>query len=119
MPVIRNPLNAIPLKPDNVESKIDDDGCIHLKMTPPLGPFKRKIAKWMRHEYSAKMTLDEYGSFFYSLVDGHKTLSFIVDAMAKKLGKSQKEMAPIVVTFTKSLMTRNMLALLIPDTDIG
>jgi hypothetical protein len=113
-PVISNPLAVVPLKPDNVEVKKDSQGLIHLKMTPPLKPFKRKVAKWLRYEYSAKLELDEYGTFFYSLVDGEQTLSSIVDAMAQKLGKSRKETAMNVVAFTKSLMTRNMLVLMVP-----
>jgi len=113
-PVISNPLAVVPLKPGNVEVKKDKQGLIYLKMTPPLKPFKRKVAEWLRYEYSAKVELDEVGSLYYSLVDGQQTLSTIIDAMAQKLGKSRKEMAQDVVAFTKSLMTRNMLILMVP-----
>jgi hypothetical protein len=113
-PVINNPLAVVPLKPANVEVRTDSAGCIHLKMTPPLKPLKRKVAQWLRYEYSAKVELDAYGSYFYSLVDGEQTLSSIVDAMALKLGKSRKETASTVVAFTKSLMTRSLLVLKVP-----
>ena len=113
-PVISNPLAVVPLKPDNVEVKQDQHGLISLKMTPPLKPFKRKVAQWLHYEYSAKVELDEVGSLYYSLVDGRQTLSAIIDAMAQKLGKSRKETAPTVVAFTKSLMTRSLLVLKVP-----
>jgi hypothetical protein len=113
-PVVSNPLTVVPLKPANVEVRTDSQGLIHLKMTPPLKPFKRKVAQWLRYEYSAKVELDEYGSYYYSLVDGEQTLSSIVDAMAQKLGKTRKETAQTVVAFTKSLMTRNLLVLKVP-----
>jgi hypothetical protein len=114
-PLISNPLAVVPLKPMNVEVKKDSQGMIHLKMTPPLKPFKRKVAKWLNYDYCSKLELDEYGTFFYSLVDGQHTLSSIIDAMAEKLGQGRKETAQNVVAFTKSLMTRNMLVLMVPE----
>jgi hypothetical protein len=113
---VGDPLGAIPLKPENVQTKTDSRGVMHLRMTPPLTHLHRKVAKWLGYDYSAKVELDEYGTFFYSLVDGERTLNAIVDAMAQKLSKSRKETAMTVVAFTKSLMTRNLLLLKIPAT---
>lgn len=106
-----NPLAAIPLKPDNVELRPDPDGNVHLRMTPPLKPMQLKVAKWLGYDYTRKLTLDEYGSLYYRLIDGRRPLSDIVDELTKKLGKERKEVAMMVVTFTKHLMMRNMIAL--------
>lgn len=113
MPV-GDPLAAIPLKPQNVEVRRDGKGRIHLRMTPALKPFHRKVAKWLRYDYCAKVELDEYGSQYYSLVDGQHTLRAIIDEMVVTLGKSRTDVAASVVEFTKSLMARNMIALQIP-----
>jgi hypothetical protein len=109
-----NPLAAIPLKPDNVELRRDMAGCLHLRMTPPLKPFQQKVATWLRYDYTRKLTLDEYGEIYYSLIDGQRPLSAIVDELTKQLGKDRNEVAMMVVTFTKMLMTRNMVALKVP-----
>ncbi len=114
-PVISHPLAVVPLMPTNVEVRKDSQGMIHLKMTPPLKPFKQKVAKWLNYDYCLKLELDEYGTFFYSLIDGQHTLIFIIDAMSQKFGQSRKETAQNVVAFTKSLMTRNMLVLMVPE----
>ena len=106
-----DPLAAIPLKPENVELKPDSRGCLHLRMTPPLKPLKRKVAKWLGYDYTSRLELDEYGSHYYRLIDGQRPLSAIVDELAKKLGKERSEVAKMVVVFTKTLMTRNMVVL--------
>jgi len=106
-----DPLAAIPLKPANVELRQDSRGCFHLRLTPPLKPLQRKVATWLRYDYTRKLELDEHGTLYYQLADGQRTLSAIVDEFAKKLGKDRREVVPMIVTFTKMLMIRNMLAL--------
>ena len=114
-----NPLAAIPLKPENVELRPDPDGNVHLRMTPELKPMQRKIATWLRYDYTRKVTLDEYGSLYYRLIDGRRPLSSIVDELTQKLGKDRNEVAMMVVTFTKHLMIRNMIALKITSPPQG
>ena len=106
-----DPLAAIPLKPANVELREDPDGCLHLRLTPPLTPLQLKVAGWLRYDYTRKLTLDEHGTLYYRLVDGQHSLSAIVDELARKIGKDRRDVATMVVTFTKMLMTRNMVAL--------
>ena len=106
-----DPLAAIPLKPTNVELREDSQGCLHLRLTPTLGPIQRKVARWLGYDYTRKLALDEHGTFYYRLVDGQHTLAAIVDELAQKLGQDRREVATMVVTFTKLLMTRNMIVL--------
>lgn len=107
----RDPLAAIPLKPTNVELREDINGRLHLRLTPPLGPWQRRVAAWLRYDYTRKLELDETGTQYYRLVDGAHTLAAIVDELSAQLGKDRREVTAMVVTFTKLLMTRNMIAL--------
>ncbi|MCG3148801.1 MAG: Coenzyme PQQ synthesis protein D [Verrucomicrobiae bacterium] len=111
LPPATDPLTAIPLKPANVELKHDSQGCLHLRLTPQLKPTQRKVTQWLGYDYTHKLALDETGTAYYQLVDGQHTLATIVDELTKKLSKDRREVATMVVMFTKMLMTRNMLAL--------
>ena len=112
-----DPLAAIPMKPANVELREDSQGCLHLRLTPTLGPVQRKVARWLGYDYTRKLTLDEDGTFYYRLVDGHHTLAAIVDELTRKLGQDRRDITTMVVTFTKMLMTRNMIVLKITRGD--
>ena len=107
----RDPLAAIPLKPENVELREDSSGCLHLRLTPKLGLWQRRIATWLRYDYSRKLELDETGTRYYRLADGTHTLASIIDELAAQLGRDRREVTTMVVTFTKLLMTRNMIVL--------
>ena len=107
----RDPLAAIPLKPENVELREDVHGRLHLRLTPVLGPWQRRIATWLRYDYTRKLELDETGTQYYRLADGAHTLAAIIDELATQLGKDRSEVTAMVVTFTKLLMTRNMIVL--------
>jgi hypothetical protein len=109
-----DPLAAIPLRPANVELRHDSHGCLHLRLTPPLKPFQRKVARWLNYDYTHKLALDETGTLYYQMVDGQTTLAQIVDELTKRLQKDRRDVVQMVVLFTKMLMTRNMLALKIP-----
>jgi Coenzyme PQQ synthesis protein D (PqqD) len=107
----RDPLAAVPLKPANVETREDSCGRLHLCLTPRLGPWQRRIATWLRYDYTRKLELDETGTQYYRLADGTHTLTAIIDKLSTQLGRDRQEVTTMVVTFTKMLMTRNMLAL--------
>jgi len=106
-----DPLAAIPLQPANVELRADSNGRLHLRLTPKLGPWQRRVAAWLRYDYTRKLELDETGTQYYRLADGARTLTAIIDELSTQLGKDRREVAAMVVTFTKMLMTRNMIAL--------
>ena len=110
----RDPLAAIPLQPANVELRADRTGRLHLRLTPKLGPWQRRVAAWLRYDYTCKLELDETGTQYYRLVDGTHTLAAIIDALAAQLGQDRRDVTPMVVTFTKLLMTRNLIVLKIP-----
>jgi hypothetical protein len=111
---IQDPFAVVPFKPENVELRRDSEGLVHLRLTPPLSRFRRKTAEVLHYDYTRKIELDEYGTHYYSLVDGIHTLQQIVEKMAARFGKDRNEMADSVVLFTKKLMTIHMLALRVP-----
>lgn len=112
---IENPLSVVPMQPAAVERKVDSEGNIHLRlMVPPKGIVKF-VARWFNYDYSRKLQLDEYGSFFYNMVDGSTTMRTIVERMVKKIGGNRKEVEESVILFAKKLMVMNMLALEIPE----
>jgi hypothetical protein len=106
-----DPFLAVPLKPENIEMKKDSAGRLHLRLRLELKGLKKRIASWMGYDYSRKVSLDEYGTLYYSLVDGVRSLEAIVEQMTPALKKSRKEVEEKVVIFTKQLMTRNMILL--------
>jgi hypothetical protein len=114
-PVIRNPLAVIPVRPDCVELKHDYAGHIHLCLNSSPKGLSGRIAKIVGYDYTRKLQLDEYGSFYYSLVNGTNTLKTIVGKMAVQFNKEDKQMEENVILFTKKLMVMNMLVLKVPS----
>lgn len=113
-PLIRDPLAVIPLQPPEVEARRDSQGRIQLRLRPPLKGLRKLLHRALGYDYSRTLALDEMGSRFYSLVDGHRTLGDIVEEMASAAGTERKLMADSVVCFTKDLMTRNLIILKVP-----
>jgi hypothetical protein len=114
-PVIRDPFAVIPVQPDNVDQRRDSSGMIHLRLRIEPEGLAKKVAEWLRYDYARKIELDEYGTFFYSHVDGQTTLDAIAERLAEKLGVERPEAEEAVILFTKKLMTMNMLALKVPE----
>ena len=114
-PIIGNPFAAIPVQPENVDLRRDSQGMVHLRLRIEPQGFAKKMAEWLRYDYARKIELDEYGSFYYSQVDGVTPLDHIINSMAEKLGTGRDEAEEAVVLFTKKLMTMNLLALMVPE----
>ena len=114
-PVIRNPFAVIPVQPENVDQQQDSHGMIHLRLRIEPQGFARKVGRLLRYDFTRKIELDEYGTLFYSNVDGKTTLETIVQKMAVKLGVERKQAEEAVLLFTKKLMTMNMIALKVPE----
>jgi hypothetical protein len=113
--VIADPFAVIPIQPEDVVVRRDSQGNIHLRRLPKIDGMRRRVAEWLRYDYSRKIELDEHGTVYYSLVDGAHTLRMIVDRMVSKSGRDRKTVEEGVIIFTKKLMTMNMLALKVPE----
>ena len=82
-PIIKDPFAVIPLQPEDVTVKRDSRGVIHLRRLQPISGPMRRLAGWLRYDYSRKIALDENGTLYYELVDGTRTLRAIADRMTR------------------------------------
>jgi len=114
-PAIYNPLLVIPRRPANVEVKRDSRGNIHLRTTDEPTGFAKKVAGWLRYDNTRKIELDEYGTCYFGMIDGRTNLEKIVEAMVRQFDKPREEIAPMVVLFTKQLMTKSFVELIVPE----
>jgi hypothetical protein len=115
----RDPFEAIPLRPPDVELRRDRHGLICLRRQEPLQGLRKRIADWLHYDYSRKLALDEYGTLFYTLADGATPLRTIVERLIEASGKPRGEVEGGAVLFTKKLMTMHMLQLKVPAPDAG
>ncbi|MEI6148089.1 MAG: hypothetical protein WCS01_03255 [bacterium] len=113
-PIIADPFAVIPIRPDDVVTRQDSRGNIHLRRTPRINGLRRRVADWLGYDYSRKIELDEHGTLYYGLVDGAHTLRAIADRIAAASGRDLKTVEEGVIVFTKRLMTLDMLALKVP-----
>jgi len=113
-PTIEDPFAVVPIVPPNVETRTDEKGQLHLRVTPPLSGLKKKLARWMGQDHSHRIALDEHGTQFFQLIDGQRRLRDIADEMTAGSDRSREDVESGVILFTKQLMTRNMIALEIP-----
>jgi hypothetical protein len=113
-PAIRDPFAVVPLRPAGVDVRGDSRGMTHLRRREALTGLRARVAGWLGHDYSRKFELDEYGTFFYGLVDGRHTLRDIADRMAERFERPRREAEEAVVLFTKKLMTLHMVELSVP-----
>jgi len=109
--LLRDPLEAVPFVPETVEMKEDSAGNLQLRVQQKLGRMRRRVADLLGQDHSAKVALDEHGTFFMRQVDGERDLRAIVDVMVDHSGRERKEVEDGVVLYTKKLMVKNMLAL--------
>lgn len=117
--VARDPLTAVPMQPENLEIKYDSHGMMHLKLSQEPEGFLRHVVRWLRYDYSRKVELDEYGTAYYSMVDGKNDLRQIIESMNNKFDKSRDEIEQAVILFTKKLMQMQMILLKVPTSATG
>ena len=110
-------LAVVPVRPENVETREDSQGMLHLRVKLEPHGLVGRVAKWMRYDYSRTYELDEFGTYFYRQVDGKTSLKTIIRRMVKQFDKPYKEVEYAVVLFTKTLMMKNMLVLEMPTSE--
>ena len=119
-PVIRDPLAVIPLVPPNVEAKPDARGLLHLRQNVATRGMRKRFARWFRFDYSRNFDLDEYGTLYFTLVDGKRTVREIIDEMMARTGRARPDVEMSVIRFTKALMLQEMIVLKVtPESRVG
>lgn len=109
-----DPFEAVPVRLAGVEERADPRGCLHLRRGEALSPWRRRLAQWLRYDYSRKVELDEWGTLFFRLVDGKRSLRSIAQEIVRQSGHPCHEVEQAVLLFTRALMIRQYLGVRIP-----
>lgn len=116
MPAQKHPLDAIPVRLPDTESRTDSHGQLHLRRPIAVrGPLDAWFRRILRLDSHVHLQLDSNGAAFWALVDGRANLAKIATRLAESLQLEISAAQDSVVLFTKMLMTRHFLALQIPN----
>ena len=116
MPAQNHPLDAIPVRLPDTESRTDSQGQLHLRRPIAVrGPLDAWFRWILRLDTHVHLQLDKNGAAFWALVDGRANLTKIATRLAESLQIEISAAQDSVVLFTKMLMTRHFLALQLPN----
>jgi hypothetical protein len=108
----RNPLDAVPVIADGIETKTDNLGLLQLRRARPIR--KGMIGALVRRynlRRATRVDLDDRGTMFWILIDGKRTLGEIARTMTMKCAAGEGEMNKAVMIYTKALMLRGCVGL--------
>ena len=105
-------LGGVPVLNHSVRLEEKDDGGLILRVTIPRGT--SFLDRFRPPEMIRKFELDELGAFVVRLIDGKRSVMDIVDAFGTEHKAGRRETQLSVVTFLKTLVTRNIAAIAIP-----
>jgi hypothetical protein len=66
----------------------------------------------MRIRRDVRLNLDERGGFFWSRIDGHRSLAKIARELRREFSLSDQESRDATVKFTQTLMLRGVICLM-------
>lgn len=108
-------LAPVPIIADGVETREDSQGFLQLRAMPPVKPgFMPSLARKLGMRRQVRVNLDAYGSMFWRLIDGNRTLRDIERQIRQQTQQPQVETEKAVILFAKSLMRRHLIALAVP-----
>jgi hypothetical protein len=110
-----NPLVAVPVKESGVESQVDstDRAQIRRRLPPKPGLYgwlSRKVG----YKHDVHFKLDEYGTAFWSQIDGRKDLRTIATHFKHRIECDQEQAQRACVTYARDLMVRRLICLRLP-----
>jgi hypothetical protein len=104
-----HPLEAIPIRSENVDQRRSESGELQLLgKFPQTGLFGRLLPK---SEKTVQVALDERGSFFWSLIDGKRDLFEISERLESRFKLEESESRNAAILFVKMLMRRGFIRL--------
>ena len=107
-------LVAVPLPRENIEVRAYEG---ELQLRREIEP-NSKILSWcidrFHFDKDLCLKLDRYGSSFWELMDGHRTLGQIGKRMSEQFEMEPKECEKAVILYTKMLMRRHFIDLWVP-----
>jgi hypothetical protein len=108
-------LACIPYKSPTVTYHTLDHGELRLEYPLTIQPFFVKLAeRWQKGQNrppTRKIELDALGSIVWSMLDGEKTVAFIIKEFAAISGFSLREAEISVTTFIRELGRRGLILL--------
>lgn len=117
---MNNPLAAIPLIPDTVAARADDQARLQLCRAVPYKPtLGGRLAARLRLDRAVRLDLDDRGSRFWRLIDGQRTLDDIANELCAHRADQLPEMRRAVLLYTKELMTRRFICLRVPTSPVA
>lgn len=114
---ISDPLRVAPAAESDVEARSDEKNLLQLRRRfQPTGRLYGWVARRLKYRHDVRVNLDERGTFFWRQMDGNRTLGRIAGALAARFELQAGEAREAVVLFTKMLMTRRLIYLVVPKT---
>ncbi len=111
----KDPFNATPVMPPDVEVRRDSASLAQLRREIPpktrVGAFLAEKFGWRRY---ARVNLDERGTAFLEQIDGKRDLHEIERHLREQYGLRREESEQAVIGFTKALMLRGLVSLRLP-----
>ncbi len=113
-----DPFAARPVRIPFVRARADSQGRLQIKHSPPPGRGLRGFfARYFSLFPIRRVFLDERGSFFWNLIDGHHTLADIERALNRQYAMETQQSRDAVILFTKTLMRRGLIGLKLPTSE--
>ena len=109
---LRDPFDAIPVRSENAEAKLDRQSCIQIRMRarPGKSAAARLVFRLGFHR-DIRVNLDRYGSRYWALIDGRRSLGDIDRHIREEFGLQPDESHQATLLFTKMLMLRHLVFL--------
>ena len=112
----RNPFLAVPRAVEDLAASAEaDSGCIVLSRR--VSP-RRGLVGWLGKRFggarTARLRLDEVGSFFWNQIDGRRDLDDIAKRLGRRFGFDETAYRRAALQFVQDLMVRNLIRLEVP-----
>ena len=111
----RDPLDAIPVVPDDVRRAPHGRGLLLERRVRAGGRIGTFVERTLELERTRRFELDELGKAYFYAVDGSRTLGEIALELAEAHGLEPEEGRRAVRAFTATLVSRGLLALRLDD----
>jgi hypothetical protein len=110
-----DPFAAVPLIVQGVEAREDSHGMLQIRAMPPRKPgLASSLARRFGLQRPVRVNLDANGTAFWRQIDGRRSLRDIECVVRQQTQQDRKESEKATVLFTKMLMLRHLIYLVVP-----
>jgi hypothetical protein len=108
---VRDPLDAVPVVPDEVRAGTLGSGLLLERHVAPEGAVGAFAERTLGLRWTRRFELDELGKAYFEAIDGSRTLAEVARELSERRGLELEESRRAVRTFTETLVARGLLAL--------